>query len=695
MKSFLMLLAAVCASANVFARPMVIESQEVVPTYMDHFAFAGDEVIATRSSPLDGLPPNERFHSYADLYRRGADGKWTLVTQLLSETGLGEWPPSVAMTAEIAMISMPSGLHILEKSASGWAAAPVNTTVQGGELPKIVGNTIMASGISAPGHCLDRVYTLERGTTNVWAVTSQIAIAEGSCIDNLDFDGGRAIVHVDHAATDTSGAMIFERSGSTWNLTSTVSLPDTNTNSAAGVAIRGDVAIAASPKLGAHVYRRSSAGWALSEYLPNLDSYPTAQGDAEIQITDQFVVKTSNNTNREAFVAYVYRRMPDQAFEHVANVWPVGQHFRFDGHRIVGEDWSALRVFDLPASFDVPPVVQEDFESGVAADWTPIPGSQFAIVDNGQTHVFRQSSVAGDAGAIHSDDLTNQHVSADIRPILFQGGSDQWVGLITRYTDPGNYYYVTLRHSRKIVLKRVLNGVIGELGSFPMAAALKWHRIELESSGTQHSVYVDGRRVLKAFDASHTHGRAGIRSYRASADYDNVVISPGPVADQDSTDRVATGGQWSPTFGYGAPQFSQDDANSGDARAVSGLPREDVVVQADVRIDGLAIKGTPWAGLIARYVDNRNYYYVTIRANELSLRKLTNGTITILGNEPFTRQVGIPVDLRLEAIGDRLRVYVNDALRIEYAGAEIAAGKAGVMTYRAAATFSNYLAIEP
>jgi hypothetical protein len=38
---------------------------------------------------------------------------------------------------------------------------------------------------------------------------------------------------------------------------------------------------------------------------------------------------------------------------------------------------------------------------------------------------------------------------------------------------------------------------------------------------------------------------------------------------------------------------------------------------------------------------------------------------------------------------------VNDELRLEYAGAELAAGRVGLMTYRAAATFSKYLAIEP
>jgi pectate lyase len=86
---------------------------------------------------------------------------------------------------------------------------------------------------------------------------------------------------------------------------------------------------------------------------------------------------------------------------------------------------------------------------------------------------------------------------------------------------------------------------------------------------------------------------------------------------------------------------------------------------------------------------------VTMRANELSLRKLTNGAITVLDSEPYTRQAGVPVKLRLEAVRDRVRVYVNGELRLEHAGEAIVPGKMGLMTYKASAAFENYVAYEP
>jgi hypothetical protein len=52
------------------------------------------------------------------------------------------------------------------------------------------------------------------------------------------------------------------------------------------------------------------------------------------------------------------------------------------------------------------------------------------------------------------------------------------------------------------------------------------------------------------------------------------------------------------------------------------------------------------------------------------------------------------VKKRLEAVRDRVRFYVNDVLRLESA-AGIVAGKMGLMTYKASASFENYVAYEP
>ncbi|MFV3037931.1 hypothetical protein ACNI5A_32870, partial [Klebsiella pneumoniae] len=54
------------------------------------------------------------------------------------------------------------------------------------------------------------------------------------------------------------------------------------------------------------------------------------------------------------------------------------------------------------------------------------------------------------------------------------------------------------------------------------------HQLRLESAGTLHHVYVDGRLVLDVDSGGPTHGNAALLTFQAAADYDNVVVSPSP-----------------------------------------------------------------------------------------------------------------------------------------------------------------------
>jgi len=73
-----------------------------------------------------------------------------------------------------------------------------------------------------------------------------------------------------------------------------------------------------------------------------------------------------------------------------------------------------------------------------------------------------------------------------------------------------------------------------------------------------------------------------------------------------------------------------------------------------------------WFGLVARRVDARDYYYVTLRASgTISLRRLRDGVVTELARSfvlPFTP--GRNYRVRLEAVGDQLAVSVDDIRRL-------------------------------
>lgn len=120
------------------------------------------------------------------------------------------------------------------------------------------------------------------------------------------------------------------------------------------------------------------------------------------------------------------------------------------------------------------------------------------------------------------------------------------------------------------------------------------------------------------------------------------------------------------------------------------------LTSASVYVHEFGATGSPWVGLMARYVDANNYYYVTLRkSNELSLRKLTNGAISTLDTVTLPVTTQTEYRLGLDVVVDRLRVWVNDEIRIERTGAEVRAGQVGLMTYRARALVRTYEPFSP
>lgn len=102
--------------------------------------------------------------------------------------------------------------------------------------------------------------------------------------------------------------------------------------------------------------------------------------------------------------------------------------------------------------------------------------------------------------------------------------------------------------------------------------------------------------------------------------------------------------------------------------------------------------------MIARYRDDGNYHYVTLRSSgSLEIKKLLNGSIQTLATVPFTVQPNVACRVRFEAIGTRLRVYVNGTLRAEAADASLmrALSSAGVPTSKAALDFDNFSVVQP
>ena len=118
--------------------------------------------------------------------------------------------------------------------------------------------------------------------------------------------------------------------------------------------------------------------------------------------------------------------------------------------------------FELPASLALPARIQEVFPGATPTGWTLSAGSRFGIVAR-----WREPGAAP-GGNAESRPRTprrsmrrtgrNQSIQADIKPIAFNG-SDRWFGLATRWSNSSNYYYVSVRNSGSVSLRRNVNGV--------------------------------------------------------------------------------------------------------------------------------------------------------------------------------------------------------------------------------------------
>jgi hypothetical protein len=276
------------------------------------------------------------------------------------------------------------------------------------------------------------------------------------------------------------------------------------------------------------------------------------------------------------------------------------------------------------------------------------------------------------------------------------------MGLTVRRTDDGNFYQARFTQNRVNLIRRTARGdAVIATAAVPLTVD-RTYRLRLETRDAALRVFVDGAQVVSATDRALTHGGAGLVAWSTLVDFDNVVVSPvstqlfGP---NDLTDRgnwTVRGGAWVDDY-QSSPRARRQTNNLGAARSLTGVPEtDDQIVETSVRIDSLPPDGDRWVGVVARYRDDANLYYASLRVGSgLQIRRVVNGMATVLASVPYTVQGNRNYRLRLEAVGDQLRAYVDGAFVAEARDATLGAGRFGIATNRAAASFFDVDARQP
>jgi pectate lyase len=79
----------------------------------------------------------------------------------------------------------------------------------------------------------------------------------------------------------------------------------------------------------------------------------------------------------------------------------------------------------------------------------------------------------------------------------------------------------------------------------------------------------------------------------------------------------------------------------------------------------------------------------------VSLRKFSDGRVSVLDTAPFAVRLGAWYRLRLETVGSQVRGYVNGSQLLEATDTSLTSGRVGLVTSRAAAEFEQFRAIQP
>jgi hypothetical protein len=716
------------------ARPVTLEPLSTFgspdPAY-DEFAtdvaIDGDYALATASRSVadPGGDPRltQNFATAFMFHRRGT--RWELVRRMLETQQIRTFPIPLAVAMQNGLAAVQTArTDIWKLTATGWVrqTADLTTDGPGGHLVVDSGRALSGDGTAAWNA---RVF--EADSSGTWHTSAVLQGKPRAAGGDDQFRGGAAdlsgawavVMQPDGEDDPVPEAYIFHDYGGTegWYTFpyGSAARPPGASRFGNEVAIQWpDVFVSGSKESGTYLFREApAAGFALEARIQAIDSFMGSGPAGSFAHTDQYLLQQAFSHDRNADVVNVFRRSGDGSYEHVAvlaakNGESLGRAISISGRRVLvgGKDDGLVHYFVIPLEVPAPAPVQDTFASGNGTGWETSAGSTFGTAPRRASRVLRQTQAGVLARAVLADvDFTSEAIEADVRPINF-ATPDSSVGLVTRYQGPENYFEAVLRRDGIAELRRMAGGTLRVLASTEFRATTgRYYRVRLESVGTLHRLLIDGQPILDADASGPTHGRAALVTDHAQAEFDNVVVSPTLVSTMYATDFEKCPGPWTQS-GLGFWNLTVDSTTvysqssiAGDALASIGAPADDQIVQVRARLDTFASpNGTTerWFGVMARHVDEQNFYLLALtNGNTVSLRKVVNGKMITLASASYAVMPASWYRLRLDAVGDSLRAYVNGTLLVEATDDSLPSGNSGPAMFRTAADFDDFSAYQP
>jgi hypothetical protein len=447
-----------------------------------------------------------------------------------------------------------------------------------------------------------------------------------------------------------------------------------------GVAMKGGIAVVGPSR---YVYERVGDGWVRKEMEPG-------QSTAYFQGTD-LEISGNRMLSSDQWTGYMWERGTDGQWRRSATL---------PGEGRVGGDNAVSASLDLTGSGAIIGNPYTDYPE----DGPLIPFARTFRYANGGWNLDgdllndsdeRQFSwyvaMRGNHAFVTGDTWRGAHV-------YLRNAPAQW-SRIDRLDTVDSYdnLHEDLEHGDGFVLQRAFSR---ERGAFvinvfkPGASGGYYHAATLSrSDGGSLGEYFDisGRRVIAGADRGTDDGAFVFELPERLPTPRNSY--------QDSFEAGNAGSQWAPIAGsrfeiatvngkrvYRQTSVAGEAASFTPMRGVLG----DQAIQAEItprRFDG----HDRWVGLATRRSDSDNYYYVTLRAgtHRLELKRMVNGAFATLAATSLNVSPDRTYRVRLESVGPKHSVYVNDQRVLLAVDASLAQGLPGVIMYKTAADFDN------
>ncbi len=339
----------------------------------------------------------------------------------------------------------------------------------------------------------------------------------------------------------------------------------------------------------------------------------------------------------------------------------------------------------------------DDFSDGIADGWTTYGGTWSVVNEE-----YKVTSGSGFKALVNNKSYSDFVLETDVKVVNDTSWSD--AGTIFRVSNPtlgaDNFrgYAATLSADRnKVILSKFNNNwqLVDETSM--TINKNQSYDLRVEAVGSSIKVYVDDVLKIDATDTTWSSGGIGVRTYNTEAYFDTISVTKDLtfIAFNDDFDDGNDDG-WTTYGGTWSVINNEYKVISGDGykSIADNMNYTDFTYTANVKV----INDSSWsdAGLMFRVTnptlgaDNFNGYAATLSAdrNKVLLAKFSNNwqsiaeTSMILDPNTF-------YELKVLAVGDSIKVYVDNVIKIDTTDSTWSSGGVGLRTYRTDAYFDT------